>query len=363
MESPSPSNNSLKPIVVKDPIEEEVPAPIVAEKVESPSPSNNSLKPIVAKERIEEEVPALIVAEKVESPSPSNNSLKPIVAKDPIEEEVPAPVLAEKVDEPAVEKELIVDVNLSDKVLAVISLNQINIAPKLKLDTSILELALTMPIKKQKRIEEEDLQFRNSIGLIASSGVGLAFNEETKLGFEATSLVSTAVAPALSLGFAGTYAFSHQSALSYELYANSQIKQELHYYSKAGRYNQQKHELNYVRLAAMYQQRLLHYGRLSGVKSEVLGKVGGYAAYLRAQRAFENEILTTTMPNYRKLDFGLQLMLGQRHRLNRIVLEYGVVGNMGLYNIFNGPSSLANLSVQNTRLLHAGGYLSLQYLF
>ena len=69
------------------------------------------------------------------------------------------------------------------------------------------------------------------------------------------------------------------------------------------------------------------------------------------------------MPNYRKLDFGLQLMLGQRHRLNRIVLEYGVVGNMGLYNIFNGPSSLANLSVQNTRLLHAGGYLSLQYLF
>ena len=326
-------------------------------------PSNNSLKPIVAKERIEEEVPALIVAEKVESPSPSNNSLKPIVAKDPIEEEVPAPVLAEKVDEPAVEKELIVDVNLSDKVLAVISLNQINIAPKLKLDTSILELALTMPIKKQKRIEEEDLQFRNSIGLIASSGVGLAFNEETKLGFEATSLVSTAVAPALSLGFAGTYAFSHQSALSYELYANSQIKQELHYYSKAGRYNQQKHELNYVRLAAMYQQRLLHYGRLSGVKSEVLGKVGGYAAYLRAQRAFENEILTTTMPNYRKLDFGLQLMLGQRHRLNRIVLEYGVVGNMGLYNIFNGPSSLANLSVQNTRLLHAGGYLSLQYLF
>jgi hypothetical protein len=360
VDEPSETKEPLTAIVTKDPIKTEVPA-IIADKVDEPSEMKEPLTAIVTKDPIKTEVP-VIIADKVDEPSETKEPLTAIVTKDPIKTEVPA-IIADKVDEPSLEKEIIVDVNLSDQTLEAISLNEISIAPKLKLDSSILELALTMPIKKRKRIEEEDLHFKNSIGLIASSGVGLAFNEETKLGFDATSLVSTGVAPALSLGFAGTYAFSHKSALSYELYANSQIKQELHYYSKAGRYNQQKQELNYVRLSAMYQHRLLRYGRSSGVESAVLGKVGGYAAYLTAERAFENEVLTTSTSNYRKMDFGLQLMLGQRHRLNRIVLEYGVVGNLGLYNIFNGPSSLANLAVQNTRLLHAGGYLSLQYLF
>lgn len=199
------------------------------------------------------------------------------------------------------------------------------------------------------------------LGFITALGNSFLLNEETFQSWDENSLLNHNLSGFTHIGFLLVQPLSKKSALAVELSGYHQIRQGFGFFSTDGYYKSKVKELNYARFGALYQHEVCNY-ELLGLKTELLGRAGFYLAYLTEELAIMDAVSNSTN-TFNKYDLGTKFMLGQAHRWDNFVFEYGGQLDMGLLNVFNGESFGTNIQVNHTRILNIAAYLSLRYRF
>ena len=118
-------------------------------------------------------------------------------------------------------------------------------------------------------------------------------------------------------------------------------------------------EFGFAELALGYQRVLWNYSLIGEAPSRVYGRFDFGVAWLTRSSTQVNHDPRHRAAWYTNLQYTAGLSLGTSHTIGRVVLDYGITGNLGLNSIV----SPHHPSLQSpTRLFQTGGYVSVRYL-
>lgn len=120
-----------------------------------------------------------------------------------------------------------------------------------------------------------------------------------------------------------------------------------------------------MRLAFMdftvgYQRVLLRYSGYSEQPASIYARVNLGMGWLTNANTRVNQQSIATPGLYKNFNWSAGLALGNLHQLQRFVLDYGLMGNIGLNSFVTGAQPNV---LQPARIVNVGAYLGLRYLF
>lgn len=194
-------------------------------------------------------------------------------------------------------------------------------------------------------------------GLIGVFNNTWIINNETRNGFRKGSLVKVPPTFAGSYGITINYNLNNKNAIATQLYLHATNEQNYNIYYE-GKYLNKNIELKYYKVGVQYQRNLWQHNQL--FQTNYVCGVGAYAAYLIEKNRSVNNKIVSVSDNYSDFDYGFNATIGMKKTVNRIIIDYGVTGELGIKNIFVGNEKIsANFDVSRNRSI--GAYFSIRY--
>ena len=190
----------------------------------------------------------------------------------------------------------------------------------------------------------------------------MLLNNDTRSGFDASSLVQNYYGMAANYGVWISCKIKAKSALIAEFSINADNRQAYGVYER-GNYYIKEWVMKYNRLSLAYQHEFWSTRKYGKIQSKLLGQAGLYAGFLREAKLFyDGDLKFDGSQEHHRLDFGFKLAFGQEIYMDRFVFGYGLRFDFGVVNIFKGNTN-SNPNDNNTNIIHLGGYLSIGYRF
>jgi len=210
------------------------------------------------------------------------------------------------------------------------------------------------PIERKK---EKSIKSGFRIGVIAGLSSSWILDNDTRESFDKTSLNDSKLSLGQMYGVNADYYFNDKNGVEANILVNSRSKNRMGYYEH-GVYKVRKTEINYFKTALLYNRRINFYGKKNN-HSITLGG-GPYLGLNRNSNVTENETLTSINSQFKKVNYGLTLRLGEEIEWSKFVLGYGVNSELGLRNIFQGETTVQS-DMNFTNNFDLGLFVSLKY--
>jgi len=205
-------------------------------------------------------------------------------------------------------------------------------------------------------VVENEKNEKFEIGITYSLHNTWLLNNETRQGFDNTSLINTSASYTNNYGLLFSYLINDKNSIVTEFFLHGLIKQHYETY-KEGIYYNEDIEMNYSQIVLMYQYNINIFKR---IPSAYAFKTGIYLSnFNKKQSSLENDVVDE-LSDFTKFDYGLKLAAGYKNNFNKITFEYGLNSEYGLKNIFKGNEQIpSNFNV--THPFHVGAYINLIY--
>lgn len=201
---------------------------------------------------------------------------------------------------------------------------------------------------------------RFELGMNGKVGTSLLLGNATNKAMETTSMVKTKTRAAGGIGILFDCYLTANDAIVFGAYPLSSSQQYFGGYTNEGRYYHKEVKLAYFDFTLGYQRTLFHYNDFGTVPSSMYARLDYGLGYLSKSEEIINGLASELGDSYNKLNHNIGLTIGNTHRINRFVIDYGIYGNIGLSSVLNvGPSGT---SVEYNNLATMGGYLGLRYI-
>ena len=192
-------------------------------------------------------------------------------------------------------------------------------------------------------------------------GTSLLLGNATNRAMETTSMVKTKTRASGGIGLMLDCYLTANDAIVFAAYPLSNSQQYFGGYTNEGRYYHKEVKLAYFDFTLGYQRTLFHYNDFGTVPSSMYARLDYGLGYLSKSEEIINGLAAELGDSYNKINHNIGLTIGNTHRINRFVIDYGIYGNIGLSSVQNiGPSGTA--SVEYSNLATMGGYLGLRYV-
>ena len=198
---------------------------------------------------------------------------------------------------------------------------------------------------------------RLSIGIIGGANSTWILDNETRASFERETLSDSKISVGEMYGFTADLWMNEKNGFSTNVLVNSVSRNRLGYYDN-GVYRIKKAQINFFKISALYARKIKVFGKQKDL-SFVL-KAGPYLGINRRSYVKEGETLTSFNSAYKKVNYGLNLQIGQELEWSNFVFGYGLNSEVGLRNMFKGDGSLPS-NLNYTSNFDAGVYVSLKY--
>ena len=202
---------------------------------------------------------------------------------------------------------------------------------------------------------------RFELGMNGKVGTSLLLGNATNKAMETTSMVKTKMRAAGSVGIMMDCYLTANDALVFGAYPLSNSQQYFGGYTNEGRYYHKEVKLAYFDFTLGYQRTLFHYNDFGTVPSSMYVRLDYGLGYLSKSEEIVNGLAAELGDSYNKINHNIGLTIGNTHRINRFVIDYGIYGNIGLSSVQNGLSSGIS-SIEYNNLATMGGYLGLRYV-
>lgn len=196
-----------------------------------------------------------------------------------------------------------------------------------------------------------------SVGIIGGANSTWILDNETRASFERETLSDSKIAVGEMYGFTADLWMNEKNGFSTNVLVNSVSRNRLGYYDN-GVYRIKKSQINFFKISALYARKFRVFGKEKDL-SFVL-KAGPYLGINRRSYIKEGETLTSFNSAYKKVNYGLNVQIGQEFEWSNFVLGYGLNSEVGLRNMFKGNGTLPS-DLNYTSNIDAGVYVSLKY--
>lgn len=202
---------------------------------------------------------------------------------------------------------------------------------------------------------------RFELGMNGKVGTSLLLGNATTKAMESTSMVKTKTRAAGGIGILFDCYLTANDALVFGAYPLSSSQQYFGGYTNEGRYYHKEVKLAYFDFTLGYQRTLFHYKDFGTVPSSIYVRLDYGLGYLSKSEEIINGLAAELGDSYKKINHNIGLTIGNTHRINRFVIDYGIYGNIGLSSVSNLSYSGSN-SVEYSNLATMGGYIGLRYV-
>jgi hypothetical protein len=224
-------------------------------------------------------------------------------------------------------------------------------------DSSIYEI---QNFHVENVLSPKTTKIRFELGISGKLGTSLLLGDATYKAMETTSMLKTKVRPSGGIGIMFNCFVSRNDAFVLGLYPYISTQQYFGGYSREGRFYQKEIKLDYFDFTIGYQRTLFHYNEFRGAPSSVYARLDYGFGYLSKGEEIINSNVTAVVDMYRKINHRMGLSIGNRHQINRIVLDYGISCSVGVCSVMNGYSVVPSSGQSN--LMRVGGYLGLNVM-
>lgn len=202
---------------------------------------------------------------------------------------------------------------------------------------------------------------RFELGMNGKIGTSLFLGDATHKALETTSMVKTEMRTVGGVGIILGCHLTANDAIVLGAYPFSNSQQYFGGYTNEGRYYHKEVKLTYFDFTLGYQRTLFHYNDFGTVPSSMYARVDYGLGYLNKSEEIINGLSMEMGDSYNKINHNIGLTVGNTHRINRFVIDYGIYGNIGLSSVLNfGPSGSNSMEYSN--LANMGGYIGLRYV-
>ena len=226
------------------------------------------------------------------------------------------------------------------------------------IDSSINELH-AFEIDHVVNKKKHNLRFE--LGMNGKVGSSLLLGNATNRAMETTSMVKTKTRASGGIGLMLDCYLTANDAIVFAAYPLSNSQQYFGGYTSEGRYYHKEVKLAYFDFTLGYQRTLFHYNDFGTVPSSMYARLDYGLGYLSKSEEIINGLAAELGDSYNKINHNIGLTIGNTHRINRFVIDYGIYGNIGLSSVQNTGLSGAN-SVDYSNLATMGGYIGLRYV-
>lgn len=243
----------------------------------------------------------------------------------------------------------VMDVELLDDGLSIL-------VQKYILDEEIPQMEEeSFPLVRQM---QKGKKIRFEIGLVGRGGTSILLGKNTYNAWESDA-ATTKLSPTAAFGVLANYHFSLNDAVVLGVYPYSTVEQCFGTYDNVGNYEETKVNLSLFDLTLGYQRTLIRYNSLSTVPSKIYARLDLGLGILMSAKTSVNEELIGSDALYNQFNFSAGLALGNTHEIKQFVLDYGIIGNIGVNSIIKvtNPTIL-----EPANLLNVGAYLGVRYL-
>jgi hypothetical protein len=202
---------------------------------------------------------------------------------------------------------------------------------------------------------------RFELGVNGKVGTSLLLGNTTNRAMETTSMVKTKIRAAGGIGILFDCYLTANDAIVFGAYPLSNSQQYFGGYTNEGRYYHKEVKLAYFDFTLGYQRTLFHYNDFGRVPSSIYARLDYGLGYLSKSEEIINGLAAELGDSYKKINHNIGLTIGNTHRINRFVIDYGIYSNIGLSSVLNISSSGSN-SVEYSNLATMGGYIGLRYM-
>lgn len=210
--------------------------------------------------------------------------------------------------------------------------------------------------------------FREVRPLIRGKKMHFEFGIEGRLG---TSILlekkgreaerETLLCPTGAAGVTFQYYFGKKDALVLGAYPYSTtIQCWIEEFPNGGGYKETALNLSFMDFTFGYQRVLFHYNAFTEVPASVYARLNMGVGWLTRSDTRVNQQAIHTPHLYENLNFNAGLAIGNLHQMQRFVLDYGLMGNIGLNSFITGSQPSVS---KPARIVNVGAYIGLRYLF
>ncbi|WMX14602.1 hypothetical protein [Aureispira sp. CCB-E] len=204
-------------------------------------------------------------------------------------------------------------------------------------------------------------QVRFEVGMNGKIGTSLLLGNATSKGMETTSMTKTKTRVAGGIGIIVNSYLTANDAIVFGAYPLSNSQQYFGGYTNEGRYYHKEVKLAYFDFTLGYQRVLVHYNDFGTIPSSIYARIDYGLGYLSKSEEIVNGLASELGDAYNKLNHNIGLTIGNTHRINRFVIDYGLYGNLGLSAVLNFSPSGTN-TIEYSNLATMGGYVGLRYV-
>lgn len=222
-----------------------------------------------------------------------------------------------------------------------------------------IEMLYTFEINNVLNKKKHNIRFE--LGMNGKVGTSLLLGNSTNKAMETTSMVKTKTRVAGGIGIMLDCYLTANDAIVFGVYPLSSSQQYFGGYTSEGRYYHKEVKLAYFDLTLGYQRTLFHYNDFGTIPSSMYARLDYGLGYLSKSEEIINGLAAELGDSYNKFNHNVGLTIGNTHRINRFVIDYGIYGNIGLSSVQNIGSS-GTSSVEYNNLATMGGYLGLRYV-
>ncbi|MFK7798801.1 MAG: hypothetical protein AB8E82_15225 [Aureispira sp.] len=215
----------------------------------------------------------------------------------------------------------------------------------------VLEAIELQKVQQARQKQQSHIEF----GLEARVRGTILLGNMTTEAMESTSMMKTKLMPTIAVGANLAWYFTYNDALVVSLHPMADSRQYFGGYTEEGRYYHKEIKLSYFDIEAAYQRTLFHYNDFGALPSTVYARLSYGFGYLNKGETILNGTATDETTLYNNTNHNIGLTLGNTHRFQRWVIDYGIYGQLGVSTIhLQQPTNYS-------QLLGVGAYLGLRY--
>lgn len=213
----------------------------------------------------------------------------------------------------------------------------------------------------------EENSFREVRPMIRGKKMHFEFGIEARLGTsvllekkgrEATRDIMLCPTGAAGINF--QYYFGEKDALVLGAYPYSTTIQCWMEEFPNGGYKETAMNLSFMDFTIGYQRVLFHYNSFAETPASVYARLNIGVGWLTNSDTKVNQQPIYTPHLYEDINFSAGLAIGNSQQMQRFVLDYGLMGNIGLNRLITGSQPRIS---RPARIVNVGAYVGLRYLF
>ncbi len=195
------------------------------------------------------------------------------------------------------------------------------------------------------------------LGMRARVKGTVLLGKATSEAMESSSMVKTRVLPTAGIGADFAWYFTRNDALIVSIHPMANSRQYFGGYTKEGRYYHKEIRLSYFDAELSYQRTLFRYAEFGVLPSSFYARVSYGLGYLNKGETIVNGLTSDETTVYNATNHSVGIALGNTHRINRFVVDYGIYSQLGLSTIHRQQPT------DYRHLLGIGAYGGLRYFF